>query len=40
MKEHREKDLVSSAWNAELKKLELIQNGKNSSTLFFEYYLG
>ena len=40
MKEFKEKDVVSNAWNVVAKDLEFIENGKNNLFLIFMMYLG
>ena len=40
MKSFREKDVVSNAWNAEVKDQEFIKNGKSNFILFFMLHLG
>ena len=39
MKEYREKDVVSNAWNMGSKDLKLIENGKRKLILFFMLYI-
>ena len=40
MKGYKEKDEMSSAWNAGVKNLEFIENGKSNLIWFFTLYLG
>ena len=40
MKGYREQDAVSNVWNAGVKDLEFIKNGKSKLILFFMLYLG
>ena len=40
MKSFREKDVVSNAWNGEVKDQEFIKNGKSNFILFFMLHLG
>ena len=39
MNVHKEKDVLSNAWNAKEKNLKFIENGKSNLILFFMLYL-